>query len=130
VDDLRSDIESRVDDIRTDIESRVSEFRGDVESRLGGVREQAESVRKLASTNWDKLENIFEDRVSRALASLGIPTREDINELADRVQKLSRQVVALERKTNSAANKATAKKTKVKKAAVKKAVVKKAPKAA
>lgn len=125
VDDLRSDIETVVDDIRSDIETRVSEFRGDMKSRLGGVREQAESVRKQASDNWDKLEKIFEDRVSRSLGSLGIPTREDVNDLAMRVQTLSRQVAALDKKAKPAAKKAVVKKPAAKKAAPKKAAVKK-----
>jgi len=126
VDDLRGDIESRVDDIRSDIETRVSEFRGDVKSRLGGVREQAESVRKQASDNWDKLEKVFEDRVSRSLGTLGIPTRDDVNDLAARVQKLSRQVTALDKKAKPAAKKAVVKKPAAKKAAPKKEAVKKA----
>ncbi|MCH7505800.1 MAG: phasin family protein [Proteobacteria bacterium] len=125
VDDLRSDIESRVGDIRSGIESRVNEFRGDVESRLGGVREQAESVRKQASDNWGKLENIFEDRVSRSLANLGIPTRDDVKDLAERVQKLSRQVAAMGEKAKPAAKKTVVKKTAAKMAAAKKAKVKK-----
>ena len=126
VDDVRSEFESRVGDIRSGIESRVNEFRGDVESRLGGVREQAESVRKQASDNWGKLEKIFEDRVSRSLANLGIPTRDDVKDLAERVQKLSRQVAAMGEKAKPAAKKTVVKKTAVKKAAIKKA----APKAA
>ncbi len=125
VDDLRSDIESRVGDIRSGIESRVNEFRGDVESRLGGVREQAESVRKQASDNWGKLEKIFEDRVSRSLANLGIPTRDDVKDLAERVQKLSRQVAAMGEKAYPAAKKTVVKKTTTKMAAPKKAKVKK-----
>ncbi len=125
VDDLRSDIESRVGDIRSGIESRVNEFRGDVESRLGGVREQAESVRKQASDNWGKLEKIFEDRVSRSLANLGIPTRDDVKDLAERVQKLSRQVAAMGEKAKPAAKKTVVKKTATKMAAAKKAKVKK-----
>jgi poly(hydroxyalkanoate) granule-associated protein len=143
VDDLRGDIESRVGEVRKDIESLVSEFRGDVKSRLGGVRDQADSVRKQASDNWDKLENIFENRVARALASIGIPTSSEINDLAQRVQTLSRQVEALNKKAKPAAKKAapkkpaamkpvakktTPRKTVVKKAAVKKTVVKKAAK--
>ena len=130
VDDLRSEFESRVGDIRGGIESRVNELRGDVESRLGGVREHAESARKQASDNWGRLEKIFEDRVSRSLASLGIPTRDDVNDLAERVQKLSRQVAAMGEKAKPAAKKTVIKKTVVKKAAIKKAEVKKAaPKA-
>lgn len=132
VDDLRSDIESRVGDIRSDIESRINEIRGNVESRFGGVREQAESVRKQAESvrkqataNWDKLENIFEERVSRSLGKLGIPTSDDVNELAQRVQKLSRQVEALAKGGKPARSKAAVKKAAVKKTVLKKTVVKK-----
>ncbi len=126
VDELRSDIETVVDDIRGDIESRVKDFRGDVKTGFGGVRKQAESVRKQASDNWDKLEKIFEDRVSRSLASLGIPTRDDVNDLARRVQKLSSQVAAMDKKVKPAAKKAVVKKPAAKKPVAKKAVVKKA----
>ena len=116
----------RMGDIRGDIESRVKDFRGDVESRLGGVREQADSVRKQASDNWDKLEKIFEERVYRSLGSLGIPTSDDVNDLAMRVQKLSRQVAEMGKTAKSAAKKAEVKKPTAKKATVKKATVKKA----
>ncbi len=125
VGDLRSEFESRVGDIRSDIESRVKGFRGDIESRLGGVREQADSVRKQASDNWDKLEKIFEERVYRSLGSLGIPTSDDVNDLAMRVQKLSRQVAEMGKTAKSAAKKAAVKKPTAKKATVKKAAVKK-----
>ena len=66
----RKNVEGAVDDLRSGFESRVSEIRGDIESRLGGVREQSGSVRKQASSNWDKLEKVFENRVARSLASL------------------------------------------------------------
>jgi poly(hydroxyalkanoate) granule-associated protein len=145
VDGIRGDIESRVEGFRSDVESRVKDFRGEVGSRFGGVREQTDSVRKQASDNWDKLENIFEDRVARVLARLGIPTRDDVNGLSERVQKLAKQVEALDKKAApkavkkavprkpavkkaapmKAAPKAV-KKTGVKKATVKKAAVKKA----
>ncbi|MEE8495010.1 MAG: phasin family protein [Xanthomonadales bacterium] len=104
---------------RKDVEGAADELRGDVESRFGGVREQAESVRKQASDNWGKLEKIFENRVSRSLGRLGIPTRDDVNDLAKRVRKLSRQVAAMDKQAKPAANKAAAKKTTVRKAAPK-----------
>lgn len=121
---IKGEIESRVDGLRGEIQSRVKDFRGEVESRLGGVKDQAASVRKQASGNWDKLENIFEDRVARALTGLGIPTRDDVNGLSIRVQKLARQVELLAKSESS--KKTTAVKTAVKQAAPAKPVAKKA----
>ncbi len=84
----------------------------------GGMESKVETVRKQAVDNWDKLENIFEDRVARVLGRLGVPTAEDVNRLSERVQKLSRQVTAL-----STAN--SSKAAKPRKAAVKKKAAKK-----
>ncbi len=66
-------------------EDAVGDIRGGMESRVDSVRQQAVD-------NWDKLENIFEDRVARVLGRLGVPTADDVNKLSARVQKLSRQV--------------------------------------
>ena len=119
VKDIRGDVESRVKGFRGDIESRVKDISGDFESRFDGVRDQAGSVRKQANDNWDKLENIFDDRVGRVLARLGIPTRDDVNGLTRRVQELSRKVATLDKKLK-AAKPATAKKPALKKKLAKK----------
>ena len=41
----------------------------------------AGNVGKQATGSWDKLEKIFEDRVARALRSLGVPSQEDLERL-------------------------------------------------
>lgn len=41
---------------------------------------------------WDKLEQVFEDRVARALAKLGVHTQSDVERLAERVDALSEAV--------------------------------------
>jgi poly(hydroxyalkanoate) granule-associated protein len=66
-------------------EARVNEARGNVESTLGQVRERSQET-------WDKLEKVFEDRVSRALGRLGIPGQEELKTLTRRVEELSRDV--------------------------------------
>jgi poly(hydroxyalkanoate) granule-associated protein len=118
---------------RSDIEGAVSDLKNEVENRMSGVKQRTDSVRKQAADNWDKLERIFEERVARALASLGIPTREDIKGLSVRVQDLAEQVRELDSgkprapaakpSTKTAARKPA--KKKAKKKAVKKTVVKK-----
>jgi poly(hydroxyalkanoate) granule-associated protein len=127
---------------RKDVESAVGEFRGEVENRVEAMKQQADAVRKQATDNWDKLEKIFENRVARAMAGLGIPSKEDVNGLADKVQKLARQVAELDGKTStrkpaaktvvkvSATKKAAGKKPAARKPAVRKAAKKKVARAA
>jgi len=93
-------------------EAKVSEARGTVESTLGQVRERSQET-------WDKLEKVFEARVSLALGRLGIPSREDLKALHERVDELSRDVRKNGAKTASA--KPAAKKPTAKRAAKKSA---------
>lgn len=58
------------------------------------VTKVADGVSKQASGSWDKLEQVFEDRVARALSTIGVPTQKDIQELTRRVEQLSRAVAA------------------------------------
>lgn len=120
---------------RKDVEGAVDDFRDEVENRLEAMKHQADVVRKQASDNWDKLEKIFEDRVGRALSGLGIPGKDDVNNLANKVQKLTREVSELEDKVVAARARPKAKKAakkpavrKVAKKTAKKTVSKAAPK--
>ena len=84
--------------------SKVDEVRGAVENTVSTVKDRA-------SDTWDKLEKVFEDRVSRALGGLGIPGREELNELSLRVEELNRAVKSLQKapaaKSAAAPSKAT-----------------------
>ena len=66
-------------------QAKVDEARGNVESTLGQVRERSQET-------WDKLEKVFENRVSRALGRLGVPGHDDIRKLSAKVDELSREV--------------------------------------
>ena len=50
-----------------------------------------------ATGTWDKLEQVFENRVARSLNSLGVPTKDDVAELAKRVAELKAEVEKLNR---------------------------------
>jgi len=56
---------------------------------LKNVRAQAESASAQASGKWDKLEQVFEDRVARTLSKLGVYTQKDVQQLAARVDELA-----------------------------------------
>jgi len=90
---------------------------GKMSEVAGNVSKASEKVSKQAAGTWDKLEQIFEDRVARALASLGVPSGKDIAALSARVEALTQQVQRLNATTSTPAKKATAQKTPVKKAA-------------
>ena len=46
-------------------------------------------VKDKATGTWDKLEKVFEDRVARALNSLSVPSKHDIDALSTRVHELT-----------------------------------------
>ena len=48
-----------------------------------------------ATGTWDKLEQVFESRVARALNSLGVPTKDDVAALSKRVAELKVEVEKL-----------------------------------
>jgi poly(hydroxyalkanoate) granule-associated protein len=66
-------------------DAKVAEARGNVEATLGQVRERSQET-------WDKLEKVFENRVSRALHRLGAPSRDELHKLTAKVEELSREV--------------------------------------
>ena len=81
------------------------------------VTHMATDIGSKAQGQWDKLESIFEERVAKALAKLGVPSARDL-------QALSARVDALAKGGKTTATKSTAAKP------VSKAVAKPAAKAA
>ena len=57
----------------------------------------------MAGGTWDKLEQVFEDRVARALSKLGVYTQNDVQKLAKRVDALSAAVNELLKATGTKA---------------------------
>jgi poly(hydroxyalkanoate) granule-associated protein len=64
-----------------EVTSRMSHMAGDVGARAG--------------QQWDRLEAIFEERTSKALAKLGVPSAKDVEALIKRIDELSAQVAKL-----------------------------------
>ncbi|HVO87162.1 MAG TPA: phasin family protein [Casimicrobiaceae bacterium] len=54
-----------------------------------GARAKAKEVQAIAGGTWDKLEQVFERRVERALSKLGVHTQSDVQRLTERVEELS-----------------------------------------
>jgi poly(hydroxyalkanoate) granule-associated protein len=58
----------------------------------GAATAKAKEMQQMAGGTWDKLEQVFEDRVARALGKLGVYTQNDVQKLAERVDALSAAV--------------------------------------
>ena len=58
----------------------------------GVATAKAKEMQQMAGGTWDKLEQVFEDRVARALSKLGVYTQNDVQQLAKRVDELAAAV--------------------------------------
>jgi poly(hydroxyalkanoate) granule-associated protein len=68
---------------------------GKVDVARDAVETTVAQVKERASDTWDRLEKVFEDRVSRALGKLGVPGRDEMQALIERVEDLNRAVRSL-----------------------------------
>jgi len=64
--------------------------------------ERLAEARTKATGAWDKLEQVFEDRVARALHRLNVPSRKDVDVLTQRVTELTEIAKNLEPESEAA----------------------------
>jgi poly(hydroxyalkanoate) granule-associated protein len=67
-------------------------------ARAVGMADQAlKSVRsaKYDGGRWDKIEQVFEERVARSLKRLGVLTRDQVEELSGQIRELNQSLQAL-----------------------------------
>jgi poly(hydroxyalkanoate) granule-associated protein len=91
-----------------------------ISNKMAGM---ANDITSKATSQWGKLEDIFEDRVAKALNKLGVPSAKDVDALIARIDELHKAVAKMGAKA-PVASKAAAKtpaKPAAKKAAAKKA---------
>jgi poly(hydroxyalkanoate) granule-associated protein len=65
------------------------------EAARGAASAKAKEMQAIAGDTWDKLEQVFEKRVERALGRLGVYSAADLKRLTERVDALSQAVNAL-----------------------------------
>ncbi len=88
----------------TELQKRTQKLAGDKMSGVTDtVTKMADNVSRQAAGSWDKLEQVFEDRVARSLSSLGVPSQKDIQALTHRIEELNKTVAALSGKKTAAA---------------------------
>jgi poly(hydroxyalkanoate) granule-associated protein len=78
---LQRKTQAAAEDRITDATDRMTHMASDISSRATG--------------HWDKLENIFEERVAKALNKLGVPSAKDVNALIARIDELKLSVQKL-----------------------------------
>jgi poly(hydroxyalkanoate) granule-associated protein len=66
-------------------EEKISEASSKVSTMASGIQSKA-------GYQWDKLENIFEDRVAKALNKLGVPSAKDLDALMARIDALNKNI--------------------------------------
>jgi poly(hydroxyalkanoate) granule-associated protein len=74
---------------------QIGRVTGLMSSRVGKV---AGDLSKQATESWDRLEQVFEERVARAMNRLGVPTNADVKALQARIDALDASVQALSSK--------------------------------
>lgn len=67
------------------------------------AEEKVMSVSSKATETWDKLEQVFQDRVARALNTLGVPSNKDLADLNKRIDELNKSVNELLKKQSKPA---------------------------
>lgn len=78
------------------LQRRAQSSAGDrISEATGKMASLAAEITSRASGKWDKLEDIFDERVARSMSRLGAPSAEEFAELAARVDHLEREIVHL-----------------------------------
>ena len=100
------------------VQKRLRHSAGDMAGGLpSSVAELTGSVGKQAAGSWEKLESVFEDRVGRALHSLGVPTQNDFRKLGKQIEELNQSLALMAGEKRPAARRSAAAPAMKKKAA-------------
>ncbi|MBX9715604.1 MAG: phasin family protein [Burkholderiaceae bacterium] len=90
---------------QTVAEEKLGTMSAQLSDRLAEVGQKVEEVSAKATGQWYRLETIFEQRVAKALASLGVPHANDIRALTAQIEQLRAEVAALTPKARATVRK-------------------------
>lgn len=76
---------------------------GQMKDGVDAARSQVEELHDRSVGPWNKLEEVFQGRVVRALHRLGVPNQDDIQSLFRQVELLDRTIQDLSRATEAEA---------------------------
>ena len=74
---------------------KAEEKTGEIRERVDEVRDRVGEVRDQAASTLDNLEQLFEERVARALKRLGVPVRDDLRAIAKQLEEMNNCIQAI-----------------------------------
>jgi poly(hydroxyalkanoate) granule-associated protein len=92
--------------IQRKTQSAAEEKLSEATNKMAGM---ASEIASKATGQWGKLEDIFEDRVAKALHKLGVPSAKDLQDLSERIDALHKAMGSKPAAAGAAAKKAPAK---------------------
>ena len=111
---FRKEASKKTEKLIDDVQDSVREMRDDAEERAEGLLDRVRDRSKL-----NKLQSAFDKRVADAMDRMNVPSKNDIDKINKKLDKLLKSVAPKAKKP--AAKKAPAKKAAAKKATTKKA---------
>jgi poly(hydroxyalkanoate) granule-associated protein len=92
--------------------SRGEEMESRGKKGVAEAKVKLEQAKQAATGAWNQLENVIDDKVAAALNGVGVPTRDEIRSLSQRIADLTAKVEGkTARPAKPAARKTAAKKT-------------------
>ncbi len=64
--------------------------------KLEEAQGKVDETRSKVADTWDKVEQLFEDRLTQVLSRLGVPNRDDLQKLTERVDQLQEMIKAVD----------------------------------
>lgn len=111
---FRKDASAKTEDLIEDIQTSIRSMAGDAQSKATGLIDQMRDRSQL-----EKLQGVFDARVADAMDRMGVPSKNDIDLLNKKLDKILLAVTKKPARKASAAKKAPARKKAVKKTAEK-----------
>lgn len=78
------------------------EFQAREKPPVDAVKRTVEDAKGRVEDLWSKLESKFNEKVAQALQSLGVPSKEEISQLTERVDALMKALEKLDKKASKA----------------------------
>ena len=112
---FRDKTSKRTESLIEDVQSAIHDMAGDTEEKASGLMDKMRDA-----SNLDKLQGAFDTRVAAAMDRLNVPSKNDIDKINKKLNKVLRMLDE-ERKPATSTSKRKTKKKSKKKAAAKKA---------
>jgi len=81
--------------VRTQTQRMADETVEEVRGRMEELRGRVEEAKNMAADTLENLERVFEERIAQVLSRLGIPTKDEFQEISRRLQVLNDSVQEL-----------------------------------